>query len=56
MNCKIKTLAWLRTIQLLIKHRFDTAAALQETDREFTEEVNRVVLELGPEADKYKFD
>ena len=51
MNFKIKTLAWFRTLQLLIKHRFDTTAALYETDQELSHEVNRVVRVLGYEAE-----
>jgi hypothetical protein len=54
MNLKIKKLAKLRTLYLLIKNLFDRVASLQETDREYAGEDNRVVLELGQEADVYQ--
>jgi hypothetical protein len=54
MNLKIKTLAWFRTLQRLIKHRFDTTAALQETDQELSQEMNRVVRAHGYEAEDRK--
>ena len=54
MSLKVKLLAWLRTIYLLIKHRFDTKAALQETDQEHTEVVSRIILRQVSERGEHR--
>ena len=44
---KVTLLAWIRTIELLIKHRFDTKKAGEETDKELTETVSDIVLKTA---------
>ena len=41
---KVTLLAWLRTIRLLIKHRFNLEKARSETDRELTDTVSETIL------------
>jgi len=41
---KVTLSAWLRTIRLLIKHRFNLEKARSETDRELTDTVSETIL------------
>ncbi len=54
MSLSIRALAWYRTIYLLVKHRLDTSAALQETDQEYSKTVNRVILRHVLNHEEYR--
>jgi hypothetical protein len=41
---KVTLLAWVRTIQLLIKHRFNLEKVKKETDNELTDTVSETIL------------
>jgi hypothetical protein len=51
---KITLLAWIRTIRLLIKHRFNLEKARQETDREITDTVSDNILKNAYKSEEHK--
>jgi hypothetical protein len=51
---KVTMLAWIRTIRLLIKYRFNLGKAREDTDRELAGVVSEKILKTAYEGDEIK--
>jgi hypothetical protein len=51
---KLTMLAWIKTIRLLFKHRFNTRKALADTDKELTKVVCKDIMNAAYEGDEIK--
>jgi hypothetical protein len=47
-------LAWIKTVRLLFKYRFNTRKALADSDRKLTEVVCKDIMKAAYEGDEIK--